>query len=321
MKIILVVCGVLLLATSAAAQVTMQFSGDITIPRDTVHQGSAITMNGRIVVEGTLRGDAMTMNGDITVSGSVTGDLRTFNGDITLAPTAVVGGNVWTANGRVFRAPGAQVRGRIRAEPGVPPQSPPVVPPVTPPPSVTPAPPVTPSRPWGDTWYPWWSRVTRVLATVTLLGLVVLAVLVTAVFPHQIRRVASALSTWPGEALLVGLVVWILLPPLAAVLALSIVGIPAVVMLPFIVAVLGVVGVAGVAVLVGERIVGAFQRDRSDAIDAVVGAVLLGVLAFVPGVGWFAILAAVTWGLGAVILLLFRRLRQGPPEAPPAAAS
>ena len=159
----------------------------------------------------------------------------------------------------------------------------------------------------------------RAVATMTLVGFVVLAALVTAVFPRQIRRVASALSDSPGEALLAGIAVWVLLPPLAAVLALSIVGIPAVVLLPFLVAIVGLVGVAGVAMLIGERIISAFQRERSDTLDAVVGAALLGVLAFLPGIGWLAILVAVTWGLGAVILLVLHRVRDRPPTEPPAA--
>jgi hypothetical protein len=306
-----------------------------------------MTMNGLITIDGTLQGGAMTMNGDIRVNGTVTGDVRTLNGHISLGPTAVVGGDVWTANGSVSRAPGAEVRGRIRAETAAPPQDPtapqppagpqgpmappqPVPPsplpgPMMPPPSMSPAPPMSPGpgRPWDGVAYPWWSRVVRAMATATLLGFVILAALVTAIFPHQVRRVASTISSSPGEALLAGLAVWLLLPPLSVVLALSIVGIPAVVMLPFIVALVGIVGVAGVAVVVGERIIGAFQRDRSEAIDALVGAALLGVLAFLPVIGWLAILLAVTWGLGAVILLLFHRVRDRdrPPVAPPPAAA
>lgn len=161
----------------------------------------------------------------------------------------------------------------------------------------------------------------RAVATGTLLGFIVLAAVVTAVFPRPIRRIASTLSASPGESLLAGAAVWILLPPLGAVLALTIVGIPAVVMLPFLVAVAGLAGVAGVSMLIGERIIGAFQRDRGDALDSVVGAALLGVLAFLPGLGWFAILLAVTWGLGAVVLLAVQRIRERPPASPPAPAA
>ncbi|HEY6102538.1 MAG TPA: hypothetical protein VI007_04845, partial [bacterium] len=72
------------------------------------------------------------------------------------------------------------------------------------------------------------------------------------------------------------------------------------------------------ALLIGERIIGAFQRERSETLDAVVGAALLGVLAFLPVIGWLAVLVAVTWGLGSVIVLLFRRARERPSAAPPA---
>ncbi len=326
MRFFLTVLVVLLLADGAAAQgFTLRFSGDIVISRDTIHQGTAMTMNGRIVVEGTLRGNAMTMNGDVSVSGTVTGDVRTFNGNISLASTAVVDGDVWSANGRVVRAPGAQVRGRISPEATPPPPPVPTPPLFTPPPQVPPPPPLSPvpplvpappSGPWdGMIGSPWWSRVMRAAATTTLIGFVVLAALVTAVFPRQIRRVATALSESPGEALLAGVAVWILLPPLAVVLALSLVGIPVVVMLPFLVMLLGLAGIAGVAMLIGERLIGAFQQDRTDTLDAVVGAALLGVLAFLPGLGWLAILLAVTWGLGAVVLLLFRRARERPAAA------
>ncbi|HEY6101741.1 MAG TPA: hypothetical protein VI007_00795, partial [bacterium] len=302
MRIALAVLLTLLLAEGAAAQLTMQFSGDIIVPREATHQGTAMTMNGRIIVDGMLRGDALTMNGDVSVTGTVTGSVRTFNGNIDLASTAVVGGDVWTANGRISRAPGAQVHGRIRAETApssplpAPPQSPPSpvppvtpvppftpvppvtpTPPVMPPPQVTPLPPFAPQTPWDGMWHPWWSRVMRAVATMTLLGFIVLAALVTAVFPRQIRIVASTLSAAPGESLLAGLAVWVLLPPLGIVLAISIVGIPVAVMLPLIVAAVGLVGIAGVALLIGQRIIGAFQRERSETLDAVVGAALLGV--------------------------------------------
>lgn len=236
MRLALAVLLTLLVAEGAAAQLTMQFSGDIIVPREATNQGTAMT------------------------------------------PT----------------------------------------PPVMPPPQVTPLPPFAPQTPWNGMWHPWWSRVMRAVATMTLLGFIVLAALVTAVFPRQIRIVASTLFAAPGESLLVGLAVWVLLPPLGIVLAISIVGIPVAVMLPFIVAAVGLVGIAGVALLIGERIIGAFQRERSETLDAVVGAALLGVLAFLPLIGWLAVLVAVTWGLGSVIVLLFRRVRERPSAAPPA---
>ena len=296
MRIALIAALVLLAAAPAAAQgFTMRFSGDIIVPPGTVQDGTAITMNGRIVVDGTLNGDALTMNGDVTVSGTVRGSVRAFNGDITLAGTAVVDGDVWSANGRIDRQPGAQVRGRVQ--------------------SATVAPPGSPSRPpmasrrWDGRWSWWWPDMMRAMATWTFVSFVALAAIASALFPLQVRRIADALHRSPGESLLAGFVLWIILPPLAVVLAVSIVGLPVVVFLPFGVMVLSLAGLAGASQLIGDRVLGGFQQHHHTALEAVVGASLLGVLAFIPGLGWLVLLLAITWGLGGVLLLILRRVR------------
>lgn len=310
MRTLLIVAIILLAAGSAAGQgFTMRFSGDIIIPRDTIHEGSAATMNGRIQVDGTLRGDAMTMNGDILVTGTVTGSVRAFNGNITLASTAAVGGDVWAANGRIDRQPGAQIRGRVQGSVATPPGPTTTIPPAQP------SPPRPWSGPWGWSWSTWWPGMARVMATWTLVGFIVMAAVFGAIFPSQIRRIADVLHQSPGESLLAGVALWILLPPLALVLALSIVGIPVVAFLPFAVMVVGLVGFTGASQLIGDRLLGGFQRQHNTALEAIVGAALLGVLAFIPGLGWLAILLAITWGIGGVLLVVIRRIRPSPAPA------
>src|SRR3990172_2267162 len=302
MRIALIAALVLLAATPAAAQgFTLRFSGDIVVPAGTVHDGSAITMNGRIQVDGTLNGDAMTMNGDVAVSGTVRGSVRAFNGDVTLASTAVVGGDVWSANGRIDRQPGAQVRGEVQSSTAGPPGS---LPPMT-------------SRRWDGRWAWGWPGMMRAMATWTFVSFVALAAIASALFPLQVRRIADALHRSPGESLLAGFVLWIVLPPLAVVLALSIVGLPPGFFLPFGGLGLGLAGLAGASQLIGDRVLGGFQQQHHTALEAVVGAALLGVLAFIPALGWFAILLAVTWGIGGVLLLTLRRVRgTGAPVSP-----
>lgn len=292
----------LLLTPVVSAQgVTVRLSGDIVIPRDAVHDGSAVAMNGHIRVEGTLRGDALAMNGDIIVNGTVTGSVRTFNGNIVLGSAAVVQSDVWSANGRIDRAPGARVRGQVQGP----------VPPATP----APSPPPSRPQPWPDAWSPWWPGMMRAVAAWTMIGFIVLAAVVAAVFPAQIRRIADVLHGSPGESLLAGVGLWVVLPPFALVLALSIVGIPIVAFVPFIVMVVGAVGFAGVSQLIGDRLLGGFQQQHNTTLEAVVGAALLGVLAFIPGLGWLAIFLAITWGIGGVLVLILRRVRR-PVQAP-----
>jgi len=297
-----IVLVILMAASPAAAQgFTVRLSGDIVVPPGTVHDGSAMTLNGRIQVHGTLRGDAMTMNGDVTVNGTVTGSVRTLNGDIFLAPSALVDGDVWSANGRVEMRPGARVRGRIRP-PGFPP-------------SAGPPPRPREGRVWGRDWWMWWPGMVRAAATFTFVAFIVLTALVAALFPGQTRRIADAAHHWPGEAILAGILLWILLPPLTVLLAVSIVGIPLIAFLPMAVMVVSLAGFAGVSQLLGDRILGGFQQPHATALEALVGAALLGVLIFLPGLGWVAVFLAVTWGIGAVLLLLLRRARGTPPAS------
>lgn len=310
--IMLVVLG--LADAAGEAGVTMKMNGDITIPAGTVHEGLAMTMNGRVQVNGTLRGDAVTMNGDIVVSGTVTGSVRTFNGNVTLHRTARVEGDVAAVNGRVQQEAGAVVRGRIaqgsifRSEP---------------PQSEQPTPPPQPT--WRERWRPWsWDRswpgpVVRVVAAWATVGFIVLTALIALLVPNQLRRIADGLSAMPGQALLAGLGVWVVLPLLAVTLAVSIVGIPALALMPLAVGLLAVFGFAASSMLLGNRLGDAMRRQTSPVGDTVIGAVVLGVLALIPGVGWLAIFLAVTWGIGGAVLLLAYRVRrpiQPPPSRP-----
>ncbi len=294
------VMGMFLAAPTRAQGLMVRGTGDVVVPLGTVHEGTVVTMNGRIQVDGELRGNALTMNGDTTITGTVTGSVRTFNGNILLGSTAKVDGDVVTANGRVDRQAGAQVGGRISEGTlfGGGPRD-----------SAVPAPSL-PGRPWGLwwTWTPGGSLWT--IAASTILGVIVLALLVAVLFPAQIDRVATALATAPGLALLVGVALWALIPSLVLALVLSIVGILAIAFLPVALGVLGVIGFAGVTMLLGQRLRETIGRKRQPVFEAVLGGLVLGLLALVPWLGWVVLFLAATWGAGGVLLLLVQRFRQ-----------
>ncbi len=286
-----------LMATPVWAQgVTMQISGDIDVPAGTVHEGFVMTMNGRIRVDGEVRGDVMTLNGDIAITGTVTGSVRSLNGTVRLASSARVGGDVYTGNGRIDRAPGAQVGGRISQ-------------------GGTPAPYRLrgPWRVWGRLGWP--GAWLWLLAASAVLGIIVLALLLAVLFPIHVGRVAMELATEPGLAFLVGVALWMVIPPLVVLLVLSLVGIVVVAFLPLALAALGVLGVAGVAMLLGERLGEAVRWERQPVPEALLGAVVLGLLVLIPGVGGVVFVLAATWGAGAVLLLALRRFRQAPRTA------
>ncbi len=283
-------------APASAEGLTVRLGGDVVVPAGVVHDGSAVAVGGRVLVEGTLRGDAVAVGGDVEVWGRVTGSVRVVNGVAVLGPAARVDGDVWVGNGRVDRSPGARVGGRV-----------------------------VEGRLWGappPSRRPLAAQLGRILtwalALWVLVGSAALAVAVAALFPHPVSRIARTLSVAPGASLLAGIALWAVLPPLVVVLLVSIVGIPLLALLPFALSLLAVAGLAGAALLVGERLAGAFRWRSGPVGDALVGAVVLALLALLPGPGRLAFFAALTWGMGAVILLVVRRSpAPAPPPSPP----
>jgi hypothetical protein len=203
-------------------------------------------------------------------------------------------------------------------------------------------------RPWRD-WH-WFGDTVRspfggsveLVATLVRVGLVgLLAALMIAVVPGPVRRVADRVATEPWRAGFVGLAAQLLFVPLlvitVVILAVSIIGIPLLLLVPFgliAVAIALVMGFAGAACAVGRRI---GERAGSGMpgllVSLVVGlavvfaltviAKFLGlaglpvglILGSVLAAGFFVEYVAWTVGLGGVLLSRFGR-RDAPGVVP-----
>ena len=284
--------------------------------------GARFRLGGDITVkEGEAVGsDVVAVLGTIHVNGRVDGDVVAVGGSVSLGPKAVVRGGVTSVGGAIERASGSQVGGEINEVRIASPSFGPVV----------------RMRPWREwTWFsnPFGASADLVgtLVRVGLLGLV--AALIVALVPGPVRRVADRASAEPWRAGLVGLAAQLLFVPLlvltVVVLAVSIIGIPLLLLVPFgLVAVFFgfLLGFAGAGCAIGELI---GRRSSPSAqsliVSLVVGlAVVFGltVLARVGGlaglpmqillsvvlfVGFLIEYLAWTVGFGAVLLSRFGR--------------
>lgn len=281
-----VAAGIIASAAPAAAWgATVRLAGDIVVPAGGVHEGPAAAVSGNIRVVGTLRGDALALDGDVEVWGRVTGSVGVVHGRVVLRPLARVDGDVRVVSGWVERFPGAQVGGRVIAGRL---RSVPL------------------RRPGSGTFS---GFVLRAAALWAMAGLTALVAAVAALFPGPVSRIARTLSASPGASFLAGVLLWVLLPPLGLVLLVSLVGIPLLALLPFALSLLALTGLAGAALLVGSRLAEAFRWRPRPAGSALVGAAVLAALFLLPGPGRLAFVAALTWGMGAVIV---HTLRRGP---------
>lgn len=313
---------------------TIRVTGDIVVPGGTTMVGTAVTLNGNITVDGRLEGDAVTLNGDIGVRGEVTGSVRTLNGSVTVYDTGRVGGDATAFNGVVTVLPGGRVAGQVRrgvVQPATPTPSPGVVPPpgVTPPatppapppvatPTPLPPPPAAVPPPFDTYREAWWRPLRALLFVFKLSFLVVLGglgVLLVALLPDTFARLADTVQAWPLHALLAGIGWWVALAAGAVVLAVSLVGIPLLVLLPALVGALSLVGYATMAFWVGRRLQAEVPRPVR---QATVGAVVVGVAALIPVVGNVVLGLVLTWGIGTVLTAVYLAVRRPAPPPPPA---
>jgi hypothetical protein len=259
------------------------------------------------------------IGGSVHVLGHVEDDVVAVGGSVHLGPKAVVDGSVTAIGGRVEQERGAEVRGEVQ-EIGF----------------------AGPLRFGSDhVWdvgHEIFSGWFRLFGTILRIALVLLLALVIAIAaPRPVERIAKKAGDELGKSVLVGLVAQAFFVPALivtiVVLAISIIGIPLLLLVPFaLVAVLfGVLmGFSAVAMRVG---VWAAGPNRGPFVSVAVGVVVICAGTFVARLFWllpgpFAPLAIlvsivgifveyVAWTVGLGALLLTRFGTRGPAEPQP----
>ena len=216
-------------------------------PRFDRRNGDRVRIGGDVTVEEgeVVDGDVVAVGGAVRVDGEVQGDVVSVGGGVTLGPRALVERNVTVVGGALHRDPGAQVKGKAQEvslggiEFGK----------------------------WSWRRNPvgnWWgSTLGSAFAFVATLArvavLCLLASLVVLFGRGYMERAGEVAAVSPVKALAVGFMAQILFLPLLVitivVLAITIVGIPLLLLLPFAILALvvaGVVGFTGVASRVGS---------------------------------------------------------------------
>ncbi|HUB07470.1 MAG TPA: hypothetical protein VMB50_10725 [Myxococcales bacterium] len=162
----------------------------------------------------------------------------------------------------------------------------------------------------GALFSPLWLIGTFVAKLVVFLacGLILLAL-----WPRRLEVVAAELTRATGRSVLLGCAAAVLLPPLAVLFAITIIGIPLALLEAVGVAVATALGYSALALLVGRRL--PFGTVHP-AIQLTVGWVLLDLLFLIPILGFLLMLAVWVWTFGAVLASRFGR-EAAPPALPP----
>jgi hypothetical protein len=281
------------------------------IERQTKRRGDVVRIGGSVTVprDESVMGDVVAVFGSADVDGEVTGDVTVVIGSLTLGADAVVRGDVTVVGGALHRAAGSQIEGSVNEV----------------------------GRGERGRWQHWHGpalmfgsfmpRVGSLMGTLLRVTLLMLATfIVVAAGRHTTERIADHVGADPVRSGLAGLLAEVMFVPLLVmtivVLAVSIVGSPLLVLVPFGVVLFFLVllvGFAAVAYRIGGALTHRFGWNNGGAYAAVaVGVIAITAVTIaarlaglaggffigapISAVGYLIEYAAWTVGLGASIL-------------------
>ena len=261
----------------------VRFGNDIFVDQDEIIEGDVVALFGDIVCEGTIEGDAVAVGGNIDVgeSGEIKGDAVSVLGMVTRES----GGRVWGETVSVGRV--CPVTARF--------------------------------RPYGGSFFSrTWRLVGKIVGTILI---AVVGTLIIAVARGAVDNISMAAKRQAFKMGLIGLLSEVVILAVAALFAVTIIGIPISMLVGLAALVAFIAGYVGVCVAVGRR--WGNHGERSPYASLMLGIILLqaliiiggivglpgGVLGFVGYVvsliGWAVIYVAATMGLGAVVMSRF----------------
>ena len=268
--------------------------GRVEIGEKALVEGNASLAGGRIVVRGPVKGHLQAAGGRVLIDSAIDGDVFAACGKLELGPHARIGGKLtYRAQEEMTRDSAAQVAGAIDYRPS--------------------ARDIT-HPPRGNRWTRGWLWTA---------GLALLAILLAGALPAASERVGGQLRAHPWLSLLAGLVVLICMPVAAVIVMLTIIGIPLGLLAILAYLALMLIGYVAAAVTLGEMALARAQPGIaaptvSRMLAAALAVLVLALLARVPFVGGFVVLATLLFGIGALVLAM-KPFSPAAPAAPAAA--
>ncbi len=289
------------------------FGGNIEIQEDATVNGDIALFGGNLMdADGvTINGDIAMFGGNITITGEVDGDIVIFGGQVLLTSTAVVDGDIATIGGQVSQEPGAEITGDVTNN----------VPPSIDAPEVN-VPPVNPDVPNPEVSVsvsnPFWDFMGAIGQAVVVAGI---GMLLTLFLQPQLERVGDAITHQPLMAGGYGLLVVIVVPVAAVIMAITLLLIPVSLLVIFLVMPAAwVFGMVALGQEVGDRFTKAINQSWAPVLATGFGTFLLmliiGLVDLIPCVGWLPSFLVTLVGFGGVAMTWFGT--RNPPGTMPA---
>ena len=253
--------------------------GSVRLRPNTAISGDAIVAGGRLVIDGAIAGDLRARGGEIRIEGAVSGDVDLAGGQIIIAPDARIGGDLKYRSRRPASIAPGSVAGEIVQAKRL-------------------------QQRIGLQLLGVWARIG------IFFGLALAALVLYGATPATVDGAVDTLIARPGASISVGLAIFVLIPVVALVLLVTIIGLPLAMLLGalyfagFVPAILTIATWAGgrLAHLVGQS--PSLWGERFFWL--LVGLAALVAVSAIPVVGPLLSLAALLFGIGALTMEIGR---------------
>jgi hypothetical protein len=258
------------LAADATPNDRIVVSGSVLVNRGETVPGDVVVGDGDILIRGTVKGDVVAIGGDVTIRGKVGGDVVSVGGLATLGRAARVSGDLVYFDKKPVRAPGAKVSGKVK-------------------------------RFDGGSFKGTFATAALVFWAAFSVSMLLLGILLLLLAPRAGDAIARTAKNHKGMAILVGIVAAILLPILAGLLSISIIGTPLGIILGLLLLPLFAIAYVTSGFAIGRLII-----KGARILALIVGLLILCLLTLVPFLGALVWLLATIFGLGLLFTTLFR---------------
>ncbi len=266
----------------------VQFGEDVYVPAGTTTP-SVVAFGGDVTVDGTVTDAVVAFGGDVTIRGTVGTSTVAFGGDVTVGPDAVLGSALKPSDaslvlfgGKLTLAPGAEVVGQTETIEGV---------------------------DWNGA-FGWAAKGILVGPGFSLIGwllqtafCLVLALVVAALMPKQLRTIQHNVGHKPWASLGWGaLVFFIVAPAVLVVLVISVIGLLLVVPYLLVVLLAYFVAATGAAAFLAQKVLTGFGGKENLMLAVTIGVIGTTVLSQIPVAGPLLLLILMVFGIGAAAI-------------------
>lgn len=267
-------------ASNRSTSFATSLSEPVQVPAGTRVDQDLLAMGSSITVEGQAGGDAVALRGDVIVTGHVHGDAIALSGRVRVGREGRIDGSAFSLFGGVDIAEGGRVEGRVRS--------------------------LAPLAPGETAGYftVAYSKPALVARFLVLVFWILAALIAAFAVPTTVARAAAELARHPlrltGIGLLLSVSAMLTLVLFVALIPLF-VGIPLLVLL--LLAAVGLIAVSLAALFhaVGGRVAESFSKGAVNGyVELLAGALVLGLLQFVPVLGELLGLITTLAAAGAV---------------------